>query len=160
MGGATLVAAATWTAGVLVADIGPCGTETGAPKRPASKCGGDCCMLYNLVEKSVSQITRHGARRPTLPAGNYVFVDTNHGGSAHELVMWKTADPDDRLPMDKDDRVNEDSPALNSVLDSGSSLRPGETRLLATTLDPGHYVLVCNLPGHFKAGMHVDLTVQ
>jgi len=96
----------------------------------------------------------------TLPAGNYVFVDTNHGGSAHELVMWKTADPDDRLPMNKDDRVNEDSPALNSVLDSGSSLRPGETRLLATTLDPGHYVLVCNLPGHFKAGMHVDLTVQ
>ena len=62
--------------------------------------------------------------------------------------------------MGKNDRVNEDAPALNSVLDSGSSLRPGETRLLATTLAPGHYVLVCNLPGHFRAGMHVDVTVQ
>ena len=96
----------------------------------------------------------------TLPPGNYVFVDTNHGASAHELVMWKTIDPDDRLPIDSDGRVNEDSPELDSVLDSGSSLAPGETRVLTTTLDRGHYVLVCNLPGHFRAGMHIDITVS
>ena len=23
-----------------------------------------------------------------------------------------------------------------------------------------HYVMVCNLPGHFNAGMHVDITVK
>jgi uncharacterized cupredoxin-like copper-binding protein len=95
----------------------------------------------------------------TLPAGHYVFVDTNHGPSPHELVMWKTNERADHLPLRSNHRVNEDSPTLASVLDSGSSLNPGETRLLATSLDPGHYVIVCDLPGHYMAGMHVDITV-
>ena len=94
-----------------------------------------------------------------LHAGNFVFVDTNHGPSAHELVMWKTTDPADRLPLRANLRVNEDSPQLTSMLDSGSSLRPGETRILTAALGPGHYVVVCNLPGHYHAGMHVDITV-
>jgi uncharacterized cupredoxin-like copper-binding protein len=96
----------------------------------------------------------------TLPAGNYVFVDTNHGPSAHELVMWKTALTAGHLPVGANRKVNEESPALESALDSGSSLNPGETRLLTTTLEPGHYIMVCNLPGHFMAGMHLDITVQ
>jgi uncharacterized cupredoxin-like copper-binding protein len=95
----------------------------------------------------------------TLPAGHYVFVDTNHGPSPHELVMWKTALAADHLPLGANRKVNEDSPTLASALDSGSSLNPGETRLLTTTLAPGHYIIVCNLPGHFMAGMHVDITV-
>jgi uncharacterized cupredoxin-like copper-binding protein len=95
-----------------------------------------------------------------LRAGIYVFVDTNHGPSPHELVMWKTAEPADRLPLLANHRVNEDSSELTSVLDSGTSLDPGQTRLLTTTLDPGHYVLACNLPGHFMSGMHLDITVS
>jgi hypothetical protein len=95
-----------------------------------------------------------------LPAGTYVFVDTNHGPSAHELVMWKTNDPADRLPLLPNRRVNEDSPALSSVLDSGTSLDPGQTRLLTATLAPGHYVIACNLPGHFISGMHLDVVVS
>jgi uncharacterized cupredoxin-like copper-binding protein len=95
----------------------------------------------------------------TLRAGTYVFVDTNHGPSAHELVMWKTNDRADRLPLLANRRVNEDSPAVTSVLDSGTSLDPGQTRLLTATLDPGHYVIACNLPGHFISGMHLDVIV-
>jgi uncharacterized cupredoxin-like copper-binding protein len=95
----------------------------------------------------------------TLTAGNYIFVDTNHGPSAHELVIWKTTASGHWLPMNKDHRVNENSPELDKVLDSGSSLASGETRFLTTTLDPGHYVVACNLPGHYLAGMHADLTV-
>jgi uncharacterized cupredoxin-like copper-binding protein len=99
-------------------------------------------------------------RDATFPPGQYVFVDTNHGPSPHELVVWKTTGPANRLPLGPNHRVNEDSPTLTSALDSGSSLNPGETRLLTATLDPGHYVIVCNLPGHYLAGMHVDLTVR
>jgi len=94
-----------------------------------------------------------------LHAGTYVFVDTNHGPSAHELVMWKTDDPANRLPLLPNHRVNEESSQLSSVLDSGTSLDPGQTRLLTATLPPGHYVLACNLPGHFTSGMHLDITV-
>ena len=94
-----------------------------------------------------------------LRAGTYVFVDTNHGPSAHELVMWKTDDPANRLPLLPNHRVNEESSQLSSVLDSGTALDPGQTRLLTATLPPGHYVLACNLPGHFISGMHLDITV-
>jgi uncharacterized cupredoxin-like copper-binding protein len=95
-----------------------------------------------------------------LTAGNYVFVDHNHGPSSHELVMWKTNLDAAQLPRGADGKVNEDSSQLDSVLDSGSSLHPGEIRLLTTSLEPGHYVMVCNLPGHYNAGMHVDITVK
>jgi uncharacterized cupredoxin-like copper-binding protein len=98
--------------------------------------------------------------KTALAPGNYIFVDANHGGSPHELVMWKTDHPAAQLPLEKDGRANEDSPDLDKVLDSGSSLQPGETRLLTVSLDPGHYALVCNLPGHYRAGMHVDITVH
>jgi len=73
--------------------------------------------------------------------------------------MWKTTLTDGHVPVGANSKVNEDSPALESALDSGSSLNPGETRLLTTTLEPGHYIMVCNLPGHFMAGMHLDITV-
>jgi uncharacterized cupredoxin-like copper-binding protein len=96
----------------------------------------------------------------TLAAGNYVFVDMNHGPSPHELIIWKTTDSADQLPLRANRRVNEDSATLVSTLDSGSSLSPGETRWLTTTLDPGHYVIACNLPGHYVAGMHADITVK
>jgi uncharacterized cupredoxin-like copper-binding protein len=110
------------------------------------------------VDERDFQIAFHATT--TLHPGNYVFVDTNYGPSPHELVMWKTNDPVSGLPMAKNNRVNEESTGLDAVLDSGSSLSPGETRLLSVSLDPGHYILVCNLPGHFNSGMHVDLTVS
>ncbi|MGV8964931.1 MAG: sulfocyanin-like copper-binding protein [Cellulomonas sp.] len=28
------------------------------------------------------------------------------------------------------------------------------------TLAPGHYELICNLPGHYAAGMYTELTVS
>jgi uncharacterized cupredoxin-like copper-binding protein len=46
------------------------------------------------------------------------------------------------------------------VLDSGSSLQPGETRILFADLTAtGHYALVYNLPAHYRLGMHAHLTV-
>ena len=33
------------------------------------------------------------------------------------------------------------------------------TRTLHVNLTPGHYVFACNLPGHFRLGMHVGITV-
>ena len=38
-------------------------------------------------------------------------------------------------------------------------LEPGKSGALTMTLKPGHYVLFCNEPGHFKAGMYAELVV-
>ena len=36
----------------------------------------------------------------------------------------------------------------------------GQTRRLALTLNAGRYVLICNVPGHYKAGMFVGFRVR
>ena len=94
----------------------------------------------------------------TLSSGTYTIHLTNQGGIGHELVIFKTDKPADALPLKGGD-VNED--ALHSVADSGDALAPGGTKTVSTAdLSPGHYVAVCILPGHYKAGMYLDLTVK
>jgi uncharacterized cupredoxin-like copper-binding protein len=115
---------------------------------------------YHLVRVSLAEWSVTGAP-DTLPAGNYEFVITNHGSIPHELVMWATKYRADALPRRADGSINEDSSALGSVLDTGSSLMPGETRIVFGDLTaPGHYAMACNLPTHYHAGMRADVTVK
>ena len=39
-------------------------------------------------------------------------------------------------------------------------LAPGETKTLRLELRSGHHALICNMPGHYMAGQHVDFTVR
>ena len=130
--------------------IGLAGRRTGGLQVPSD---------YKVVR--VAEFT-YGFRPAdtTLPAGNTVFVDENQSSIPHEFVLFKTDIPADSLPLDSAGNVPEDAKSLEDVLDSGSDIPPGHTRLLAASLAPGHYVLVCNLPGHYKSGMHVDITVR
>jgi uncharacterized cupredoxin-like copper-binding protein len=92
-------------------------------------------------------------------AGKDAFVITNTGKVSHELVGFATGYPSANLPVGKDGDVNEDSSSLHSVLDTGASLPPGTTKVIVVDLHAGaHYVFVCNLPGHWRSGMHVDVT--
>jgi uncharacterized cupredoxin-like copper-binding protein len=97
----------------------------------------------------------------TIPAGNTLFVDKNTGTIPHEFVLFKTDRSAADLPLKSDGTADEDSSLVEDDADSGSALEAGETRLLAANLEPGHYVLVCNLPpNHYKAGMRLDVTVK
>jgi uncharacterized cupredoxin-like copper-binding protein len=97
----------------------------------------------------------------TLSTGKHTIVLTNHGREGHEIVMWKTALPADQLPLNQDGDVNEESPSLTTVADSGDALAPGGSKAVPTAaLTPGHYVVACNLPGHYGLGMRLDVTVR
>ena len=37
---------------------------------------------------------------------------------------------------------------------------PGQTKSGTLKLTPGRYVMICNLPGHYKQGMYGTLTVK
>ena len=81
----------------------------------------------------------------------------NEGALPHELVIAKTnADPS-KLPTSSDGSVNED--ALD-VPGEVSEVGPGETGTATVDLKPGKYVMLCNLPGHYAAGMYGTLTVK
>lgn len=95
--------------------------------------------------------------RDSVPAGMVTFNLRNEGISEHEFVIFKTELSADNLPV-KDAQVQEDAPSLQKVAEQ-QQFSPGETRQLTLQLDPGHYVLLCNLPDHYQQGMRIDFNV-
>ena len=94
--------------------------------------------------------------RITLAAGKTDLLVTNRGQHRHELVILKSNTSADRLPL-RGNRVDEHAAGTNSG--EADDLAPGQQRSVAVTLTPGRYVLICNLPGHYRKGMHAILTV-
>ena len=90
---------------------------------------------------------------------------TNSGVLTHELVVLQLkagADAGSRSIGD-DGKVDEAGSAgevSNTCgADAGDGLAPGSTGWTTITLTPGRYELVCNLPGHYGAGMYAELDV-
>jgi uncharacterized cupredoxin-like copper-binding protein len=73
----------------------------------------------------------------------------------HELVVLKTDLAEDALPVRKGAVPERKFRKIGEVED----VAPGKSKRLALTLAPGHYVLICNKPGHYSMGMHASLAV-
>lgn len=92
-------------------------------------------------------------------AGEVTFKATNKSTDfTHEMILVKVADPHKQLPyVTADTKVNEDAAGhLGEV----SELDPGKSGSLTMKLDPGTYMLFCNVPGHYMAGMWTTITVK
>jgi uncharacterized cupredoxin-like copper-binding protein len=92
----------------------------------------------------------------TAAAGSTTFDVTNEGTVDHEFIVVKTDLPADRLPLTNGD-VAEDQVSVAGKLED---VPVGTTQSLVVALQPGHYVIFCNVSGHYSAGMHQDLTVH
>lgn len=42
----------------------------------------------------------------------------------------------------------------------GGDMEAGASKTLTLKLDKGRYALICNIPGHYAAGMFADFTVS
>lgn len=97
----------------------------------------------------------------TVPAGSVTFDVSNDGTITHEFVVLQTDTPASDIPIKsfegEADRINEDTAGTN-VGETGD-MEAGATQSLTLDLAPGHYVFVCNLPGHYGQGMQIDFTV-
>ncbi len=87
-------------------------------------------------------------------AGKVTFLVSNTGKAEHEFVVLKTAKPAGSLTSH-----NGEASESGNVGEIGS-VKPGEQKRLTLTLKKGHYSLLCNLPGHYKAGQFVDFYVR
>src|SRR5665213_2755716 len=96
--------------------------------------------------------------RPSAPAGVVTFKVTNTSkDTVHEMIVMYLADPTKPLPyIDGDKKVDE-----NKAGDKGevSELDPGKSGSLTVALKPGKYLLICNVAGHFAAGMWTEFEV-
>jgi uncharacterized cupredoxin-like copper-binding protein len=85
--------------------------------------------------------------------GRVTFRVRNTAGMEHELVVIKTSRRADALPL-RHGRASERGRKGKVVVDADGSGR------LTLDLARGHYVLICNIDGHYRAGMRTDFTVR
>jgi uncharacterized cupredoxin-like copper-binding protein len=98
--------------------------------------------------------------QPSVPAGPVDLTVTNGAPIGHELLIFRTDLAADKLPIGSDGRVDEGGTGIVKVFDSGANVDAGKSTTFHTALSAGHYVLVCNLPGHYAGGMHTAFTVN
>lgn len=85
--------------------------------------------------------------------GKVKFVVANKASMEHELVVIKTNTKAAKLKI-----VNGKASEKGSV--GEVELAGHKTKTLSLNLKKGHYALICNVGGHYMAGMHTDFTVK
>jgi uncharacterized cupredoxin-like copper-binding protein len=91
----------------------------------------------------------------STPAGSTAFDITNEGPSTHEFVVFRTDLAEDALPVDGATVAENEL----DLVDEAEDIAPGVGTTLTVDLDAGNYVVICNVEGHYRAGMHASLTV-
>jgi hypothetical protein len=104
--------------------------------------------------------------RTNTPTGRISLVARNLGGAVHELVVLPltAGHSAGARTIGADNRVSE-AGSLGEASRScgpgtGNGIAPGTTGWVTLHLKPGHYEIVCNLPGHYRAGMYAELDVS
>ena len=130
-------------------------------------------MLTNMGGPMMGQgagpmggMMRLRADQTSVDHGSVSFLAMNGGSVNHELVVLPL--PDGQIvgtrPIGGDGRVDEQGSlgeASSSCAEgAGEGIAPGASSWVTMTLPPGRYELVCNLPGHYAAGMYTQLTVN
>jgi uncharacterized cupredoxin-like copper-binding protein len=99
------------------------------------------------------------ADKKSVAAGKVTFNVSNASKEIiHEMLVSPVASEDAVLPfVDNENRVDEEK---SGDLGEVSELDPGKSGSLTLDLKPGFYILFCNVPGHYMAGMWTTLQVK
>ena len=119
----------------------------------AGSCGGDGGIGATEVDYSIT------LDESSAPAGDVTFDITNDAEQTHEFVVFKTDLPEDQLPTNADGDVDEEGEGVTHI-DEVEDITAGSTESLSVTLDAGSYVVLCNMPGHYRQWMHASFTVS
>jgi uncharacterized cupredoxin-like copper-binding protein len=122
----------------------------GAALAAAASAGGNAATVTVKLKEFTLVPTPKMAK-----AGEVTFVVKNVGKLEHEMVVIRTNAAPGKVPVNAKGRASEKR-AVGEV----GSVRPGQTKKTTLTLAAGRYVLLCNLPGHYKAGQYSGFVVK
>jgi len=117
---------------------------------PASGGGGPEGVLVTLSEW---RIETHVA---TAVRGEVTFAVRNRGTIPHQLVVARTDLPLTELPMFGTIVDVRDVDVVGQL----DPFDPGGAQPLTVNVTRGRYVLFCNLPGHYAAGMRLEFPIN
>ena len=132
-------------------------TSSGSPSSPSETTASSASgATIDATEKDFSIALGSS----TAQTGSVTFDITNNGPSTHEFVVFQTDLTEDQLPLSDDEtEVDEEGEGLTAV-DEVEDIKANTSGSLTVDLQPGSYVVICNLPGHYKLGMHAAFTVS
>jgi uncharacterized cupredoxin-like copper-binding protein len=134
------------TAALAMLALASCGSEG------SSEGGGGTQVAVTLDDYSI------GPSPTTVPAGDITFSVENVGATVHEMVVIRTdLDPAD-IPVENH-LANEEAPGMTSMGEV-ENVQPGASADLKLTLEPGSYILLCNISEHFERGMVTEFKVS
>lgn len=116
---------------------------------------------FPATGKDMSKVTMGIAvSTDTVKAGEVTFEVLNSSkDTVHEVIVAKLKNATTPLPyLAGDAKVDEDKAGVH--LGEVSELDPGKTGALRLDLAPGTYLLYCNIPNHYMAGMWTLFTVK
>ena len=91
--------------------------------------------------------------------GDVIFSIANYGTIPHEFLVVKTDYEPGKIPLTSEDRFSEDGEGLE-VVDEIAEWPVNTAGVLKVNLKAGNYQLLCNIAGHYKAGMYTPFTVK
>jgi uncharacterized cupredoxin-like copper-binding protein len=143
---------------VLVALSGAaCAAQAAAKPNTAKKPAPATVTLPNSVTVGEGDMFLTPSAT-TVAAGQVSFTVSNAGPSPHEFVIVK-GDPTGTTG-DEAGRVSEEGHVGGPEGPEIGNINSGHTKSLTVDLPPGTYTIMCNLPGHYVAGMHSTIVVR
>ncbi len=96
--------------------------------------------------------------RETVAAGSVTFKVANEGAVVHTFSVVKSDLDPGELPLNEPLTAVDE--AQVDVLASTAGIAPGSSEEVTLDLEPGRYVLMCNIDGHYVAGTFAGFTVE
>jgi uncharacterized cupredoxin-like copper-binding protein len=95
-----------------------------------------------------------------IRAGRVTLMVAGAGPTMHELNVARSDAAPDALPVGADHLVDDHEPHVGFThVAEAEGIDLGQRKTMTLSLSPGHYVLYCNMDGHYRAGMSTALTV-
>jgi uncharacterized cupredoxin-like copper-binding protein len=111
--------------------------------------GGEAVQI-DLIDFGIS------AEPAVVAAGSIDLAIANDGQIVHEVEIFGGAFPDQELEISNSVA---DTTGLD-LIDEVEDVLPSTTARLTVELEPGTYLVICNLPGHYAKGMSTSITVE
>jgi uncharacterized cupredoxin-like copper-binding protein len=150
--------------------VGSVSVACGDDGNEATDAAGDGAATVRVTLDEWSVASQPGSAR----AGEVTFEISNAGEETHEFVVIDTDLGILDLPTGDDGSAEEGTSDLE-VVDEVEDVAAGASATLTVELEPGHYVLICNIveeememeememehdPSHFQNGMRAEFTVE
>ncbi|MCH7578502.1 MAG: hypothetical protein IH822_12070 [Chloroflexi bacterium] len=145
--------------GVALVVAAACGDDDDGDEAPAAgetpiNAAGDT-PAATTVDVGLEEFAVNPAQ-DIADAGTLTFSVSNDGAIPHNFLVIRTDLASDALPT-ADAQVDEGQVDVVAFIPEYGA---GDTEDVSVDLEPGSYVLICNVAGHYDSGMRAGFTVE